>query len=94
MVVFHSLSKRSSLPGLRVGFAAGDGRFLARFLELRNVAAPQVPVPAQRVAIAAYDERTPQFSAFGSDLGVFSYAWSAHALWLLGDPDAAVTRAE
>jgi N-succinyldiaminopimelate aminotransferase len=54
VVVFQSLSKRSNLPGLRVGFAAGDARFLARFLDLRNVAAPQVPVPAQRVAIAAY----------------------------------------
>ena len=43
VVVFHSLSKRSSLPGLRVGFAAGDRKFLASYLELRNVAAPQVP---------------------------------------------------
>jgi aspartate/methionine/tyrosine aminotransferase len=58
VVEFQSLSKRSNLPGLRVGFAAGDRTFLARFLELRNVSAPQVPVPAQRVAIAAYgDER-------------------------------------
>jgi len=55
-VVFHSLSKRSSLPGLRVGFAAGDRRFLAAFLELRNVAAPQVPTPMQHVAIAAYGD--------------------------------------
>lgn len=54
VVIFHSLSKRSNLPGLRVGFAAGDRKFLARYLELRNVAAPQVPVPAQEVAIAAY----------------------------------------
>src|SRR6476659_2394088 len=54
VVVFHALSKRSSLPGLRVGFAAGDRRFLGSYLELRNVAAPQVPVPAQEVAIAAY----------------------------------------
>jgi N-succinyldiaminopimelate aminotransferase len=53
-VAFHSLSKRSSLPGLRVGFAAGDRRFLSAFLELRNVAAPQVPVPMQYVAAAAY----------------------------------------
>ena len=58
VVVFHSLSKRSSLPGLRVGFAAGDRRFLAAFLELRNVAAPQVPLPAQRVAIAAYSDES------------------------------------
>jgi len=54
VVVFHSLSKRSSLPGLRVGFAAGDRKFLASYLELRNVAAPQVPTPLQHVAIAAY----------------------------------------
>jgi N-succinyldiaminopimelate aminotransferase len=58
VVVFHSLSKRSNLPGLRVGFAAGDRHFLGAFLELRNVAAPQVPAPAQHVAIAAYrDEK-------------------------------------
>ena len=56
VVVFHSLSKRSNLPGLRVGFAAGDRRFLAAFLELRNVAAPQVPIPAQQVAAAAYSD--------------------------------------
>jgi N-succinyldiaminopimelate aminotransferase len=58
VVEFQSLSKRSNLPGLRVGFAAGDRTFLARFLELRNVSAPQVPVPAQRVAIAAYGDET------------------------------------
>ena len=56
VVVFHSLSKRSNLPGLRVGFAAGDRRFLGRYIELRNIAAPQVPVPAQEVAIAAYGD--------------------------------------
>ena len=56
VVVFHSLSKRSNLPGLRVGFAAGDRRFLGRYVELRNIAAPQVPVPAQEVAIAAYGD--------------------------------------
>jgi N-succinyldiaminopimelate aminotransferase len=58
VVVFHSLSKRSSLPGLRAGFAAGDRRFLAPYLELRNIAAPQVPTPVQYVAIAAYGDET------------------------------------
>ena len=53
VVVFHSLSKRSNLPGLRVGFAAGDGRFMGPYGELRNIAAPQVPGPAQEVAVAA-----------------------------------------
>ena len=56
VAVFHSLSKRSSLPGLRMGFIAGDKRFLKLFLDLRSVAAPQVPVPSQEVAIAAYND--------------------------------------
>jgi N-succinyldiaminopimelate aminotransferase len=56
VLVFHSLSKRSSLPGLRIGFAAGDRKFLASYLELRNVAAPQVPTPLQHAAIAAYND--------------------------------------
>jgi N-succinyldiaminopimelate aminotransferase len=58
VVVFQSLSKRSNLPGMRLGFAAGDGKFLSAFHELRNVAAPQVPVPLQHVAIAAYSDET------------------------------------
>jgi N-succinyldiaminopimelate aminotransferase len=58
VIVFQSLSKRSNLPGLRVGFAAGDRHFLSAFLELRNVSSPQVPVPAQRVAIVAYGDET------------------------------------
>jgi aspartate/methionine/tyrosine aminotransferase len=56
VVAFQSLSKRSNLPGMRVGFAAGDKRFLGAFHELRNVAAPQVPVPLQQVAVAAYSD--------------------------------------
>ena len=56
VVVFQSLSKRSNLPGMRVGFVAGDPKFLAAFHELRNVAAPQVPVPLQYVAMAAYND--------------------------------------
>jgi N-succinyldiaminopimelate aminotransferase len=56
VVAFQSLSKRSNLPGMRVGFAAGDAKFLSMFHELRNVAAPQVPVPLQHVAVAAYGD--------------------------------------
>lgn len=58
VVAFQSLSKRSNLPGMRVGFVAGDKKFLAAFHELRNVAAPQVPVPLQHVAVAAYSDET------------------------------------
>ncbi len=56
VVAFQSLSKRSNLPGMRVGFAAGDKKFLTVFHELRNVAAPQVPVPLQHVAVACYND--------------------------------------
>lgn len=56
IVVFNSLSKRSNLPGLRCGFAAGDPKFLANWARLRNLAAPQVPNPSQAVAAAAYGD--------------------------------------
>lgn len=52
-LAFNSLSKRSSLPGLRCGFVAGDPAFLKEFLAFRWVAAPQVPEPLQAVAVAA-----------------------------------------
>ncbi len=54
VVSFNSLSKRSNLPGIRVGFAAGDEKFISAYAEIRNVSAPQVPEPLQEVAIAAY----------------------------------------
>ncbi len=56
VVVFNSLSKRSNLPGARVGLAAGDKKFMVKFLDYRNVVAPQVPGPLQEVAAAAYDD--------------------------------------
>jgi aspartate/methionine/tyrosine aminotransferase len=51
---FNSLSKRSNLPGMRVGFVAGDPRFLTRWMTFRNMSAPQVPLPLQAVAAVAY----------------------------------------
>ncbi len=58
VITFNSLSKRSSLPGLRLGFCAGDPRFLKAFLDFRNLAAPQVPEPLQEVAVTAYGDET------------------------------------
>ncbi|MEW5425062.1 aminotransferase class I/II-fold pyridoxal phosphate-dependent enzyme [Amorphus sp. 3PC139-8] len=54
LVVFNSLSKRSSLPGLRCGFAAGDPAFLTDWARLRNMVGPQVPTPVQALAAEAY----------------------------------------
>ena len=44
-----TVAKSFGLPGLRIGFVAGDRTFMQAYLELRNVAAPQVAMPAQRV---------------------------------------------
>ncbi len=53
VISFNSLSKRSNLPGLRVGFMAGDAQFVSNFTKFRNMAAPQVPLPLQAVAAKA-----------------------------------------
>ncbi|HEX7416608.1 MAG TPA: succinyldiaminopimelate transaminase, partial [Steroidobacteraceae bacterium] len=55
-IVFHSLSKRSSVPGLRSGFVAGDPRLLARFLLYRTYQGGAMPVPTQLASIAAWSE--------------------------------------
>jgi len=55
-VVFHSLSKRSSLPGLRSGFVAGDAAILRRFLLYRTYHGSAMPVPTQLGSIAAWGE--------------------------------------
>lgn len=56
LVVFNSLSKRSNLPGLRSGFAAGDAAFMDTFFEVRNLIGPQVPGPTQHVSAAVWAE--------------------------------------
>jgi len=56
LIVFHSLSKRSSLPGLRSGFCAGDKKFMTRFRSFRNIASPQVPLPILAASAAAWSE--------------------------------------
>ncbi|WP_181701590.1 aminotransferase class I/II-fold pyridoxal phosphate-dependent enzyme [Chthonobacter albigriseus] len=58
VIAFNSLSKRSNLAGLRCGFAAGDPAFIEPWATFRNVAAPQVPIPVQAVAVAAYGDET------------------------------------
>lgn len=54
VISFYSLSKRSSLPGLRSGFCAGDPEFIKRYKAMRIVAAPQVPTPLQKVSAAVW----------------------------------------
>lgn len=53
-VVFHSLSKRSNLPGLRSGFVAGDAEILRQYLLYRTYHGCALPVPTQLASIAAW----------------------------------------
>jgi succinyldiaminopimelate transaminase len=50
VVSFHSLSKRSSVPGLRSGFVVGDAEFLEAFLRMRTYGGGQQPLPVQAAA--------------------------------------------
>ena len=54
VVAFHSLSKRSNLPGLRSGFSAGDAKFHDQLFRLRNLAGPQMPGPIQHLSARAW----------------------------------------
>lgn len=53
-VVFHSLSKRSNLPGLRSGFVAGDATVLEKFLLYRTYHGCAMSAPTQLASIAAW----------------------------------------
>jgi aspartate/methionine/tyrosine aminotransferase len=54
LISFHSLSKRSNVPGLRSGFMVGSADVMARLRGFRNLAAPQMPVPVMAASAAAW----------------------------------------
>lgn len=56
VVVFNSLSKRSSLPGLRSGFVAGDERVIAAFARLRSYGGAATPLPVLAAAAALWND--------------------------------------
>ncbi len=58
VLAFHSLSKRSSVPGLRSGFVAGDAAVLEVFLGMRTYGGGQQPLPVQAVAAALWRDET------------------------------------
>ena len=55
-VVFHSLSKRSSVPGLRSGFVAGDPALIKPYLLYRTYHGCAMPVPTQLASLAAWND--------------------------------------
>ncbi|MEM9047300.1 MAG: aminotransferase class I/II-fold pyridoxal phosphate-dependent enzyme [Pseudomonadota bacterium] len=54
VLTFHSLSKRSSLPGLRSGFVTGGRQAIAALRRLRAYAGAPLPLPAQMAAAACW----------------------------------------
>lgn len=71
----HSLSKRSNLAGVRVGFYAGDAEIVHYLREIRKHAGMMVPGPAQAAAVAAFDDDdhvTLQRDRYLSRLGLLS----------------------
>ena len=55
-MVFHSLSKRSNLPGLRSGFVAGDADILKPFLLYRTYHGCAMPIQTQLASVAAWND--------------------------------------
>jgi len=106
VLVFHSLSKRSSAPRLRSGFVAGDANLIKPFKRLRNYVGPQVPMPAIAASTALWrDEAHVEANralyrekfAIAEDIlgGRFGFYRPAGGffLWLdVGDGEAAAKR--
>lgn len=55
-VVFHSLSKRSNLPGLRSGFVAGDEQLIQSFYKYRTYHGSTMSLPAQKASMMAWSD--------------------------------------
>jgi len=56
VTIFNSLSKRSNLPGLRSGFAAGGPESIGKLKQLRNYAGAPLPLPLQAVATRVWND--------------------------------------
>ncbi len=106
VVVFHSLSKRSSAAGLRSGFVAGDPRLVGHYRHLRDYGGCQVPLPIQWAATALWrdeahvEENRARYrrkfdiaeAALGGQFG-FYRPDGGFFLWLdVGDGEAATVR--
>ena len=61
ILVVNSISKRSSAPGLRSGFIAGDKEILKEYMRYRTYVGAAIPLPLQMGAISAWmDDSAPE----------------------------------
>lgn len=104
-VVFHSLSKRSNLPGMRSGFVAGDAKLLAPYLKYRTYHGAAMPVQHQLASIATWNDEQhvednriayrQKFELFQSELGdrlPFKKPDAGFYYWLQVDNDEAFAK--
>ncbi|AXX93411.1 hypothetical protein CPU12_08630 [Malaciobacter molluscorum LMG 25693] len=56
VLVMNSISKRSSAPGLRSGFIAGDETILKEYMKYRTYVGCASPVPLQKAAAVAWND--------------------------------------
>lgn len=106
VIAFHSLSKRSNLPGLRSGFAAGGAGPIAEMKQLRNYTGAPLPLPVQAVSAAVwadeahvranralYREKYAAADAILGDLPGYQSPRAGFFVWLdVGDGEAAALR--
>ena len=106
VLAFHSLSKRSNLPGLRAGFVAGGPDAIARMLRLRAYGGAPCPLPAQAAAAACwrdeahvaanralYAEKYAMADEILGNLPGYRAPEAGFFLWLrVGDGEAAALR--
>ncbi len=106
VLVFNSLSKRSSVPGLRSGFVAGDAKLIEVFRRLRNYGGATIPLPIMAASAALWrDEehvaasRSLYSQKFDTALALLDGRWEATRpggaffLWLdVGDGEQAAKR--
>lgn len=106
-VVFHSLSKRSNLPGLRSGFVAGDARLMDAFRRYRTYHGCSMPEQVQQASLVAWsdeahvrDNRALYRRKFAAFIATLEGRLPAHLpagafyLWLeVNGDDAAFARA-
>jgi len=57
-LVLNSISKRSSAPGLRSGFIAGDKVILKDYMKYRTYVGCALPLPLQKTAAIAWNEES------------------------------------
>ncbi len=100
-LVVNSISKRSSAPGLRSGFIAGDATILKSYMQYRTYVGAASPLPLQHAAAAAWSDEahveenrknySKNFALAREILGVETPS-STFYIWLEVDDDIAFTQ--